>query len=227
MCGRFVSTTTDPEKLKETFNINEIKLESLEPRYNIAPTQNILTIVGDSDGQRFLGTMRWGFIPSWHKDPAKLNGQINARGETVAEKPTFRNAFKKRRCLIVADGFYEWQAQKSGPKVPVYIHLKEEAPFGMAGLWERWTHPETGEVWITCTIVTTSANDLISSIHVRMPVILAPEDYGLWLNPEADNQAELQHLIRPFPADQMAYYPVSTQVNNVRNDNPSLIEKAS
>ena len=225
MCGRFTNTTTDPEKLQERFDLKEIRTEQLQPHYNIAPTQSISTIVANEEGERFLGHMRWGFIPAWHKDPKKLGGHINARSETAAEKPTFRSAFKKRRCLIVADGFYEWKVNSDKSKTPMYIHLKEQQPFGMAGLWERWTNPETGEVLVSCTILTTQANAMMSEIHERMPVILPPSVYQDWLAPSNNNKESLQGLMQPYPAEYMATYPVATLVNNVRNDTAALIER--
>jgi putative SOS response-associated peptidase YedK len=226
MCGRFTLTTTDTGKLKDTFDISDVRVDDIQPRYNIAPTQNILTVVADSDDKRYLGSMRWGFIPSWHKDESKLSGFINARSETAAEKPTFRSAFKKRRCLIVADGFYEWQKQDDDSKIPMYIHLSQHGPFGMAGLWERYQNPATGEVWVTCTILTTAANNFMKPLHHRMPVIMPAENYEEWLNPENQDKDRLQELIKPISGERLVAYPVSTQVNNARNDNPDLIERA-
>ena len=227
MCGRFTNTNPDPEKLTKQFSLDEIRVETLQPRYNIAPTQNILTVVSDDTQRHYLGAMRWGFLPSWHKDTAKLGGQINARGETVAEKPTFRAAFGKRHCLVIADGYYEWQVGEDGVKTPQFIHLPARMPFGMAGLWERWTHPTTGEVWATCTIITTAANDDLRPLHERMPVIVPPEQYSMWLNPHLSDKATLQTLLAPYPTNTFTYYPVSTQVNNARNDTPDLIAPAS
>ncbi|MCI0710915.1 MAG: SOS response-associated peptidase [Chloroflexi bacterium] len=225
MCGRFTLTTTDTQKLKDTFDISDVRVDDIQPRYNIAPTQNILTVVADSDDQRYLGAMRWGFIPSWHKDESKLSGFINARSETAAEKPTFRSAFTKRRCLVVADGFYEWQKQDEGSKVPMYIHLSQHGPFGMAGLWERYQNPATGEVWVTCTILTTAANGFMKPIHERMPVIMPESHYAEWLDPDNQDKERLQEMLKPAPEDWLVAYPVSTGVNNVRNDDPSLIER--
>ncbi len=225
MCGRFTNTTTDPEKLQESFDLKEIRTEQLHPRYNIAPTQSISTIVANAEGERFLGHMRWGFIPAWHKDLKKLGGHINARSETVADKPTFRSAFKKRRCLIVADGFYEWKVNADKSKIPMYIHLKEHQPFGMAGLWERWTNPETGEVLVSCTILTTGANSMMQEIHERMPVILPHTSYQDWLDPNHNDKEFLQDLLQAYPAEEMATYQVSSLVNNARNDEPALLEK--
>ena len=227
MCGRFTNTTTDPKKLQESFDLKEIRTEQLHPRYNIAPTQPISTIVANAEGERFLGHMRWGFIPAWHQDPTKLGGHINARSETAADKPTFRSAFKNRRCLIVADGFYEWQVHSDTSKTPMYIHLQEREPFGMAGLWERWTNPETGEVLVSCTILTTRANEIMREIHERMPVILPHAGYQAWLDPTHNNKELLQSLLQPYPAEYMTIYEVSTQVNNTRNDEVSLIERVS
>lgn len=226
MCGRFTNTTTNPEKLQESFELKEIRAEQLSPRYNIAPTQSIATIVANQDGERFLGHMRWGLIPAWHKDPKKLGGHINARSETAADKPTFRSAFKKRRCLVVADGFYEWQKHGDKSKTPMYIHLDGHVPFGMASLWERWTNPDTGEVLVSCTILTTQANDMMQEIHERMPVILPHSAYHDWLNPANEDKEFLNRLMQPYPAELMTNYPVSILVNNVRNDDTTLIERA-
>jgi len=187
----------------------------------------VATVVNENDGSRVLRLMRWGLIPSWAKDPSIGSRMINARSETVAEKPSYRNALKRRRCLIVADGFYEWQKQPGGGKVPMFISLADRQPFGFAGLYETWTEPESGESLVTCTIITGPPNDLVKSIHDRMPIILPPEAYDLWLEPREMNTGLLTELLKPYPAEQMAAYPVSTRVNTPANDDPSLIERAS
>jgi len=186
----------------------------------------VATVVNENDGSRVLRLMRWGLIPSWAKDPSIGSRMINARSETLAEKPSYRNALKRRRCLIVADGFYEWQKQPGG-KIPMYITLKDRQPFGFAGLYETWTEPESGESLVTCTIVTGPANEFMASIHERMPIILPPDAYDLWLDPQEMNTARVLELLKPYPADQMRAYPVSTRVNTPANDDPSLIEMAS
>lgn len=225
MCGRFALTQTDEQTLTEVFSIGGAVPE-LPPRYNIAPTQRVATVVRDVEsGENRLVMMRWGLIPSWSKDPTIGSKMINARGETIHEKPSFRTALRKRRCLVIADGFYEWQAQPGG-KQPMFITLSDRQPFGMAGLYEFWTEPESGETVTTCTIVTTAANEMMSELHNRMPVILPRESYAVWLNPDYTDPVQVMPLVLPYPADQMAYYPVSRLVNNVSNDGPSLIERA-
>jgi len=226
MCGRFTLTEPDVGVLLETFSLTHPP-EPLPPRYNIAPTQAVATVVNENDGSRVLRLMRWGLIPSWAKDPSIGSRMINARSETLAEKPSFRNALKRRRCLIVADGFYEWQKQPSGGKVPMFITLKDRQPFGFAGLYETWTEPESGESLVSCTIVTGPANEFMESIHERMPIILPADAYDLWLDPQEMNTARLLEVLKPYPADQMRAYPVSTRVNTPANDDPSLIEMAS
>lgn len=224
MCGRFTLTEPDAGALLETFSLTHPP-DPMPPRYNIAPAQGVATVVSEHDGSRVLRLMRWGLIPGWAKDPSIGARMINARSETLAEKPAFRNAFKRRRCLIVADGFYEWQKQPGG-KVPMFITLKDRQPFGFAGLYETWTEPESGASVITCTIVTGPANALIAPIHDRMPIILPPDAYDLWLDPQEVNTARLTGLLKPYPAEAMAAYPVSARVNTPTFDDPGLIERA-
>ncbi|BAZ13006.1 hypothetical protein NIES4071_48400 [Calothrix sp. NIES-4071] len=219
MCGRFTLIQA-AEVLQDSFNIESVP--SLQPRYNIAPTQEVVTVLYDTDNDlRVANSLRWGLIPSWSKDPSIASKLINARSETVAEKPSFRSAFKKRRCLIVADGFYEWQ-RTEGKKQPFRFQLQEKQPFGFAGLWEQWQSPD-GEEIDTCTILTTAANDLMAPIHDRMPVILKPEDYDLWLDPQMQDPKMLQPLLQPFSTEAMTAYPVSTIVNSPRNNTPECI----
>lgn len=223
MCGRF-ALMSPTEEVATVLNVDSTAAAAIPPsvpRYNIAPTQPVLAAFLDERGQRSLTFFRWGLIPSWSKDMAIGARMINARSETVAEKPSFRNAFKRRRCLIPADGFYEWQ-KLGDRKQPMYIHATEGRPFAFAGLWEMWQDPE-GTRLQTCTILTTSPNELMAPIHNRMPVIIEPEDFGLWLEP-GPNPEQALHLLRPFPADKMAAYPVSTAVNNPRNDTPECIQ---
>lgn len=217
MCGRFtLSQPTDA--IASAFNIAQIP--PLEPRYNIAPTQLIPSILSAPGGEKQLQMLRWGLIPSWAKD-AKIGAKlINARAETVSEKPSFRAAFKRRRCLIVADGFYEWQRQEK-QKQPYYFRLQNAQLFAFAGLWEQWKSPDE-DIINSCTILTTEANDLLRPIHDRMPVILESKDYGLWLDSEAQ-QPQLQQLLRPYQADLMTSYTVSTKVNNPKNNTPECI----
>ena len=220
MCGRF-SQTASPEVLAQQFKITDPPL--FTPRYNIAPSQPIAAIRIDPDSAtRTLVMLRWGLIPSWAKDP-KIGFQcINAKAETVAEKPSFRSAFKKRRCLIVATGFYEWQAQ-GRTKQPMWIGLRSKCPFAFAGLWEQW-RPAEGELLETCTIITTEPNDLMAPIHNRMPVILAPVSYDQWLDPTFQHIEPLKALLRPYPSEELTVYPVSTLVNNPRHDAPQCLD---
>lgn len=215
MCGRFVLATT-AQAVQQEFNL--ASLPELAPRYNIAPTQPVPIITNDKPDA--LTIVQWGLIPSWAKDTKMASTLINARAETVAEKPSFRTAFKYRRCLIPATGFYEWQQDKD--KQPYYIHLKDREVFGFAGLWEVWRNPEGDEVW-TCSIITTEPNDLISKYHHRMAVILKQDDYSTWLDKETSS-GELQTLLSAYPADNMEIYPISKAVNRPMNDNPTLIE---
>jgi putative SOS response-associated peptidase YedK len=166
--------------------------------------------------------LRWGLIPSWAKDPKIGNQCINAKAETVAEKPSFRSAFKKRRCLVIATGFYEWQVH-GARKQPMWIGLRSQQPFAFAGLWEHWT-PVEGEPLETCTIITTEPNDLMAPIHNRIPVILAPTAYDQWLDPTFQHVEPLKVLLRPYPSEELAAYPVSTLVNNPRHDAPQCLE---
>ena len=223
MCGRF-ALMTSTEQLAMQFDVPETAVNALPPsvpRYNIAPTQPVAAIRLAENGQREFTFFRWGLVPSWAKDLNIGSRMINARSETVAEKPSFRTAFKRRRCLIPADGFYEWQKQGSG-KQPMFIRPVAERPFALAGLWEVWRDPD-GSVLQTCTILTTTPNELMAPIHNRMPVIVEPEDFDLWLNPEPNPEQGL-HLLRPYPAEKMSAYPVSTLVNNPRNDAPDCIQ---
>jgi putative SOS response-associated peptidase YedK len=220
MCGRF--TLTDPDAdLAVQFNLPEIP--DLKPRYNIAPTQPVAAVRVAAEGtQREMVMLRWGLIPSWAKDLNIGARMINARSETVAEKPSFRHAFRRRRCLVVADGFYEWQKQ-NGTKQPYFIRLREARPFAFAGLWERWEGPEA-DVIESCTLLTTQPNDFMRQLHNRMPVILQPKDYELWLDPKVQEASLLQPLLLPFPPDEMDAYPVSRYVNSPDNDDPRCIE---
>ena len=219
MCGRF-TLTVDPADLKDTFDAYTFPTQ-FSPRFNISPTQPVLAIPNDAKNRAdfFL----WGLIPSWSKDPTIGNKLINARGETIAEKPSFRGGFKYKRCLIPADGFYEWKAQSGAKtKTPYFIHMKDHKPFAFAGLWDEWQSPD-GDAVRTCTIITTEPNDLMSALHNRMPVILHPKDYDLWLDLAPQTPDKLLHLIKPYPADNMSAYPVSTLVNKPGNDQPECV----
>mgnify|MGYP001309494672 FL=1 len=223
MCGRFTQTAS-PEVIAEQFKITNPPL--FTPRYNIAPSQPIAAIRIDPDtATRTLVMLRWGLIPSWAKDPKIGNQCINAKAETVAEKPSFRSAFKKRRCLVIATGFYEWQVQGRA-KQPIWIGLQSKRPFAFAGLWEQWKPPE-GEPLETCTVITTEPNDLMAPIHNRMPVILSPASYDQWLDLSFQQIEPLKALLRPYPSEELTAYPVSTLVNNPRHDASQCLEPVS
>ncbi len=218
MCGRY-TVTSAPEALRALFRYAE--QPNFPPRYNIAPTQPI-AIVRLMDGKRQFALVRWGLLPSWVKDPAAFSLLINARGESVCDKPAFRNAMKRRRCLIPADGFYEWQA--AGPrKQPFYVRARSGAPLAFAGLWETWIGPN-GEEIETAAIVTTKANRTLAPIHDRMPVIVPPEAFDLWLDGATVDAKTAEALIRPAPDDLLEAYPVSAAVNRTANDNPKLLD---
>jgi putative SOS response-associated peptidase YedK len=221
MCGRY-TLRTSVETLAQEFEITG-PLPEVPVRYNIAPTQEVAAVLSE-DEERHLEMLRWGLIPSWAKDPGIGNSMINARSETAAEKPSFRRAFKERRCLIPADGFYEWRKENGG-KQPYYIRMKDWEPFAFAGLWGIWKG--NGEEVRSCTILTTDANDLVGEIHNRMPVILPPEDYELWLDPDMRETEPLLDLMRPYREDVMEAYPVSRRVNKPSNDEPSCVEPAA
>lgn len=220
MCGRFTLRTPMTVLVKQFALFQD---DDLQPAYNIAPTQNVAVIRGaEEGGQRHLDRLRWGLIPFWAKDKSIGARMINARGETVAEKPAFRQAFKKRRCLVIADGYYEWKKTAAG-KMPFHIHLLEHKPFVFAGLWERW---DKGDSPIeSCTIITTSSNELTSDVHDRMPVILPPDEQKVWLD-ESTECEELVELIQTYPSDQMEMDAVSQFVNNVRNQGPECLTPA-
>ncbi len=219
MCGRYTQMMSWRE-LVELYRLTDDQPALNVPaRYNVAPTQQV-PIVRLEDGKRHLAMVRWGLVPRWAKDTKIGYKLINARAETVSEKPSFRSAFKARRCLVPASGFYEWKGQAES-KQPYYITLKER-PMSLAGLWGSWRSPK-GERVESCTILTTTANPLLSEIHGRMPVILAPNDIDPWLYPGSEPE-KLKVLFEPYPAKAMTAYPVSKSVGNVRNDEPSLIE---
>ncbi len=219
MCGRF-TLTVDPADLKEEFQDYTFPSQ-FAPRFNIAPSQPILAI--PNDGKNTADFFVWGLIPSWAKEPDVGNRLINARGETLAEKPSFRGSYKYKRCLILADGFYEWKAEPgTKTKTPYFIHMKDRKPFAFAGLWDEWNGSDGSQVK-SCTIVTTDPNELMTSIHNRMPLILKPEDYTQWLDTSPRTPESLQPLIKPFPADKMSAYPVSTLVNKPEVDRAELV----
>lgn len=219
MCGRY-TLTVDASVLASLFET--APLIELEPRYNIAPSQPVPIVRSDGDGNRQWATVRWGLIPSWAKDAKIGNRLINARAETAAHKPSFRSAYKHRRCLLPADGFYEW-VKGPGGKQPSHIRFTDGRPFSFAGLWESWTPPE-GEVVESCTILTTRPNSLISELHDRMPVILPPERFSDWLakGPLGPDAAEA--MLIPHSAEGMEAVPVSTLVNSPKNEDPKCTE---
>lgn len=218
MCGRF--TLRKPaERIAREFQLVEVP--TIEFRYNIAPTQNILAIRHSPDG-REGGMFKWGLIPSWAKDASIGAKLINARSETVAEKPSFRESFKRRRCIIPADGFYEWQ-RTGGKKQPFYFRLKDDRLFGFAGLWDKWRSPD-GESLETCSLLTTEANEVLRPVHDRMPVILHSDDYDLWLDEDVRKQDLRQELLRPYPASEIAAYPVSMAINRPAHQGEELVQ---
>lgn len=220
MCGRF-TLRTPAKDIGRFFQLAE--MPEFRPRYNIAPSQSIATIrMAPNRVDREVAMLHWGLIPSWADDPKIAYRMINARAETVASKPSFRQAFARRRCLIVTDGFYEWQ-KTSGAKQPFLIHMKDDGPFALAGLWECWKR-EDREIQ-SCAIIVTEANDVLKPIHDRMPVILSPLDYEAWLDPGLKDKQALQALLRPYPPEAMEAFPVSTIVNNPRNDAASCVER--
>lgn len=223
MCGRF-TLTADPEELQSAFP--EFTFPSqYAARYNVAPSQPVLGVA--NDGGNTADFFVWGLIPSWAKDPTIGNRMINARAETLAEKPAFRGSYKYKRCLIFADGFYEWKAEPGRKvKIPYYIRLVTGRPFAFAGLWDNWNGPEGSQVK-SATIITTEPNSLMAELHNRMPVILAGDSYAQWLDPAPQKAESLQHLLRSFPADQMTAHPVSTLVNSPANDLPDLIRSVA
>ena len=220
MCGRF-ALPLPPQSIAEHFQLDAFP--EFKPRYNIAPSQEVPSIIFDKlQSIRIIKMFHWGLIPSWAQDTSLGSRFINARSETLAEKPAFRSAFKKRRCLIPAAGFYEWKRQDN-IKQPFFIRMRDEKPFAFAGLWEHWEGDEEKAIE-SCTILTTEPNDVMRHIHNRMPVILSAEHYDMWIDPANTNIALLKPLLRPFPSDEMEAYPVSSYVNKPQNDDPRCIE---
>ena len=219
MCGRF-TLRASPVDLSHLFDLAEVP--PLEPRYNIAPTQTVFALRADAAGKRETAQLRWGLVPAWAKDTKIGYKLINARSDSAATKPSFRNAFKKRRCLIATSGFYEWKKTGAKTKQPYYVHCADGAPFAFAGLWEAWQGDE--KPIESCTILTTDANDLMAPIHNRMPVILDAKDFDRWLDPAVQDPAKLQPLLVPYSGSDMTAYPISTFVNSPRNQGPQCIE---
>lgn len=217
MCGRY-TLRTPARRFAELFDL--LDLPELKPRYNIAPTQTVPVVRLDDHSRRWT-SMRWGLVPSWAKDPSIGNRMLNARSETAAEKPAFRMAMRQRRCLVPTDGFYEWKKQGK-QKVPYLITLRDEQPFAFAGLWECWKSP-TGPLE-TCTILTTSANELLAPLHDRMPVILDRHDFAEWLEPR-NTPEQVKHLFEPYPASAMQLREVPPVVNSPRNEGPQCVDQ--
>jgi len=220
MCGRFVQNFTI-ETLQDNFNIQTAEAE-IPPNFNVAPTQEIFTII-KHDNENILERLHWGLVPFWAKDVSIGSRMINARAETVSSKPSFRNAFKKRRCLIPASGFYEWKGEK-GNKQPYYITISSVEPFAFAGLWESWTDKDDESVYKSCTIITTDASDNIRELHNRMPVILDQKVYEKWLDVEMQDPKEIENILRKDIVHDMKFYSVSTLVNSVKNNDPECIK---
>ncbi len=219
MCGRF-TLAADPRDLMETLPGFELP-DELPPRYNVAPSQPVA--VAANNDRRKIEFFRWGLIPFWAQDPKIGNRMINARAETLASKRSFKSAYSQRRCLVLADGFYEWRQEPGRKtKTPLYIRLKSGQPFAFAGLWSSWRAPDQQPI-LSCTIITTTPNELLQQIHNRMPVILAREACELWLHPGKQSPDQLDPWLKPYPASQMTAYPVSTLVNNPRHDSPDCI----
>ncbi len=219
MCGRTTLIHPDPIDLRAVFGLEVDPPDDMPSRFNIAPTQAMPVVTGGHPRQ--LSLFRWGLIPSWAKDPSIGNKMINARAETIAEKPSFRTALRKRRCLVVADGWYEWQQTPDG-KQPWHFRRKDGKPFGLAGLWEVWKS-ENGEMVHSCTIVTTSPNAIAAPIHDRMPVVLPPKAFDLWLGEVDVELGELLKLLVPSDPEDLIVYPVSKAVNNARRDDSECV----
>jgi putative SOS response-associated peptidase YedK len=223
MCGRFTLTAT-VDQLMDRFDVEFfLQEEEYLPSYNVAPSQSVLAVINNGAHNK-MGFLRWGLIPPWAKDISIGYKMINARAETLTEKPSFRNAYKKKRCLIVADSFYEWKRMDSKTKTPMRIKLKSDELFAMAGLWESWKSPE-GKSIFSCSVITTEPNELVQDIHDRMPVILKPEDEKFWLDSSITDTTKLHHLLKPLDHRLMEAYEVSPMVNSPKNNSIELIQK--
>jgi putative SOS response-associated peptidase YedK len=222
MCGRFVLFSSF-EVIAQVFGLGAAGALPAAS-YNVSPGRDVAMVLNDGGGNR-LASCIWGFVPPWGKDLKEGHKMINARAETIAEKPSFREAFSSHRCLIVADGFYEWKSVQ-GKKLPVYVRLRSGRPFGMVGLYNPWTSPEGNRV-CTCTIITTEANDLLRPFHDRMPVIAQAELMDLWLDPSVREKEKLLPLLKPRPEQDLELYEVSLRVNSPKNDSPENIEPSS
>jgi putative SOS response-associated peptidase YedK len=223
MCGRYVRRS-DKQRIAEHFRVDPTTFPDLEPSYNVAPqTFQPIVRLNRETGEREIVLMRWGLVPFWAKDAKIGYSSVNAKAETVATSPTFREAFRRRRCLVPADAFYEWQKIDAKTKQPFAIGMKDGSPYAFAGLWERWKNADRSETLETYTIITTDPNELLEPLHNRMPVILEPRDYDRWLRPAEPSHLPLD-LLRAYPAAQMTAWKVDKQVGNVKNDSQSCIE---
>ena len=228
MCGRFVQVAS-PELLVERFGVDDVGAAPRAPSYNIAPRDTVYAVrerVVDGEPRRALSALRWGLVPSWAKDARTGDRMINARAETLTERPAYERAFRAHRCLIPADGFYEWQ-RRGGRKQPMFIHRSDGEPMAFAGLWAAWRdRRDPDEEWLrTCAIVTTQANDALAPVHDRMPAVLEERDWPFWLDRSVDDLHGLARLLVPAPEDALVAYPVGTRVNSSDNDGPELVER--
>ncbi len=221
MCGRFVQTQS-AETYAEYFSVDAIRAEPLPPSWNVAPTDTVYAIA-EHNNERQLGTFEWGLIPWWAKDRKIAAKHINARVETAADKPAFRDSFRDKRCIVPADGFYEWEKKEKG-KLPHFIYRSTGEPLALAGLWATWKDPETEERHRTCTIITGEPNDVVSPLHNRMPVILPESTWEAWLDPSADDPAAIQAVLGSVETPGLAEHAVSTLVNKVANNLPDLVQ---
>lgn len=222
MCGRFTQINEEDE-YEERFNFSNPAGIRIRKRFNIAPSQDVPIVVVEQDS-RLLKSMRWGLVPFWAKEPSIGYRMINARAETIAEKASFKNPLRKKRCLVPASGFYEWiKTRRKATKTPLYFRLRTRAPFAFAGLWDEWSQPD-GDRLLSFTIITTGPNELMKPIHDRMPVILNQRDEGMWLDPQLTDSDRLLPLLKPYPSDQMETYEVSTIVNSPKNDVPECVK---
>lgn len=225
MCGRFAFYSPH-EAMIDVFELPP-DTPAVEPRWNLAPTQFVATVRAAPGGTRELALLHWGLVPSWAKERSVGQRLINARADTLAEKPSFRSAFRRRRCLVLADGYYEWRAGTGGgAKQPYFIRPEHGGPIGMAGLWERWRDPASGEPLESCVIVTTDASEALRRIHERMPVVIPRERFAAWLDPANEDVAALQPLLDPAHAAPLVATPVSRRVNSPKNEGPELVEPA-
>jgi putative SOS response-associated peptidase YedK len=221
MCGRFVQTQS-AETYAEYFSVDAIRTDPIPPSWNVAPTDRVYAIA-EHDEERLLGTFEWGLVPWWANDRKIAAKHINARVETIAERPAFRDSFREKRCIVPADGFYEWEKKPKG-KLPHYIYRTGGKPMALAGLWASWRDPETDERHRTCTIVTGQPNDLVARLHDRMPVILPPASWGAWLDPSIEDPSTIQVLLKAIDSPDLSEHAVSTLVNKVTNNLPELID---